>query len=147
MQPSRSQSWRVAKWSRIGAVALAVTSALFFGSVGVISDFPLLVIASVLLPSLLTWRCAIHPKIEIDGQTLRLTNPFATHVFQLKDIVGVESSYSGIEIRLGNGKKKTAWAAQRTNVAHYLDRPTRSDQIVREIRAAASKAGGDIDRG
>jgi len=140
MRTPGPQCWRATKWSRIGAFAIAVPSALFFSFVGVISDFPLMAVTSILLPCLLIWRCALHPKIELAEQTLRLTNPFATHELPLREIVGVESGYSGIEIRLRNGRKKTAWAVQRTNVALCLGRPTRSDQVVREIRAAVSRA-------
>jgi hypothetical protein len=106
----------------------------------VISDSPAMVFAfAVLLPFLL-WRCAFHCNIELGADTLTVRNPFNTRVLQLADIVNVESGYSGIEIKLRSGKKRTAWAVQRTNLSLFLGRETRSDRIVAEIRAAAGVA-------
>lgn len=131
------REWRAARWSRLGPVAIVLPTAVLFSLIGVISDFPAMVFVSAALLPFFVWRCAFHCSIELSSDTLVVRNPFTTQVVQLADIVTVESGYSGIEIRLRNGKKRTAWAVQRANLSLLLRRETRSDRIVAEIRAAA----------
>ena len=130
------RSWRVAKWSRVGAIAVAVLLTLFFTFVGIISNLPLLAGASAVLPAFFVWRCALHPRIELDDRTICVVNPFASHVLRLDEIVAIEPSYSGLEIRVADGGRTTAWAVQRSNFSLFLGQRSRSDRVADEIRAA-----------
>ncbi len=134
-------SWRVAKWSRVGAIAIAAPMSLFFTFVGIISNYPLMAAACAVLPAFFVWRCALHPRIELDDRIIRIVNPFASHVLRLNEVVAIEPSYSGLEIRSADGGKTTAWAVQRSNYSLFVGRRTRSDRVADEIRAAVHRTG------
>jgi hypothetical protein len=59
-----------------------------------------------------------------------------------RDIALVGVSYAGLTIRRGSGGRLVvAWAVQKSNIARWLHRRTRADEVADVIRARAESRG------
>jgi ABC-type Fe3+-hydroxamate transport system substrate-binding protein len=138
--------WRVSDLGRVlctvaavgcggGAVALLIVAATGHGGGrALVGAAMLALIAAGLL--WFSWR----PSITLADDRVVVRNPFGTVTVPLQRIVATGPGYTGLVLRLADGTVVTAWAVQKTNLATWLHRDTRSDRVAAQILRAAHAA-------
>jgi hypothetical protein len=138
--------WRVSDVGRVlctiaavgcggGALALLVVAATGHGGVrALIGAAMLAAIAAGLL--WFAWR----PSLTLLDDRVVVRNPLGTVTVPLRRIVATGPGYTGLVLKLADGSVVTAWAVQKTNLASWLHRETRSDRAAAQILRAAHAA-------
>jgi hypothetical protein len=83
------------------------------------------------------WRFSLFPSVAATADGLVVQNPLRTHHIAWRDVSRVESGYSGLAIITPRGVIG-AWAVQKSNLATWTHRETRSDAIAKQISAFAA---------
>jgi hypothetical protein len=88
------------------------------------------------------WVAILRSYIEIGPEHIRYRNLVHDRSILFGDIEYCEPSYNGIVVVRSSGERVVAVAVQRSNIAHWLRHPTRSDRVCDEIRARISGTEG-----
>jgi hypothetical protein len=135
--------WRVSDLGRVlctvaavgcggGALALLILAGAGHGGTrALVGAAMLALIAAGLL--WFSWR----PSITLLDDRVVVRNPLGTVTVPLRRIVATGPGYTGLVLRLADGRVVTAWAVQKTNLATWLHRETRSDRVAAQILRAA----------
>lgn len=123
----------------VGAIPVAAFAFIFVNACigGWYGDAALYGVLMVALFVGLVWR----PALILTETELRAVNPVTWWTVPLRDIVDVGGGYGGLEVVTRQGKRRTAWVVQQTN----LPGPTRgrSDRIVAQIRERVAEVERD----
>lgn len=131
--------WRMARLSRWGCYILATSTGVLLVLVGIASSDVVSPILGMLV-AFGAWRFFVHPSLQLTQNSLIIVNPIRRLEVGLAEIADISSGYSGLEIRLRDGRMLTAWAVQRTNAALVAGRETRSDRIADIIQRAVTRS-------
>jgi hypothetical protein len=138
--------WRVSDLGRVlctvaavgcvgGALALLILAATGHGGErGLVAAAMLAAVAAGLI--WFSWR----PSLTLLDDRVVVRNPLGTVTVPLRRIVATGPGYTGLVLRLADGRVVTAWAVQKTNLATWLHRETRSDRVAAQILRAAHAA-------
>ena len=134
--------WRVMAWivvvtwlpATIGMIVSLVDDNTPTGGV--------VMMVAALLVVLAPWVAILRSYIEIGPEHIRYRNLVHDRSILFGDIEYCEPSYNGIVVVRSSGERVVAVAVQRTNIAHWLRHPTRSDRVCDEIRARISGTEG-----
>jgi hypothetical protein len=85
------------------------------------------------------WLGALRPFIRAEESGVTVRNPLSTTHVSYADIVGCTPGYSGLAIRTRSGTV-VAWAVQTTNIASWLHKHTRADDVAAFIESRALHA-------
>ena len=128
--------WRTRLSSRVlgTAVLVAVFAGIAIDAVFVSASEPLCRgLLVLLLPLPLVWLFAFRPRLALEGEEVVIRNPLRSWRVPAADIESVWPGYSGIELRRRDGSKITAWAVQKSNLAHASRRRTRADGVAEQV--------------
>lgn len=70
----------------------------------------------------------LRPYISASLSALVIQNPFTHREVAWEDVVDIAATYHGLEI-VTHHETVTAWAVQKSNIAQWLSRRTRADEI------------------
>ena len=143
------QVWRPGRWARAGAWALGgvgglVALAGLAAAVGGEVRTGLVTAAVFGLFPVVAWRWGTHPQLAATDDGVEARNPLRTALVPWADVERCVPSSLGlvIERREGTGRPVVAWAVQKPNVARWLGRRTRADEVAAALEAqAAARAG------
>ncbi|GAA4632841.1 hypothetical protein GCM10023196_067970 [Actinoallomurus vinaceus] len=126
-------------------VALAVLE-IGFASVLVDRRDPGLVAPLLLLPGLAGWLwwSFFRPSISLTSTELVLRNKSRTERVDLRTIEAVMPSSEGLVVFVGGRPAYVGWAVQKSNLAMWLRRVGRADQVAEQIRQAALAVGAPV---
>lgn len=112
---------------------LAVDSLRATGSADAIADL------AVFAPPFVAmwWLCAVKPRLSVFEHELVIRNPLATRTVAMNDLTGVEAGYGGLVLTLRGGDQIRVWAVQKSNVANWLGRRVRADEVADLLRKKA----------
>ena len=140
-------TWRPRLAGRVCGVIFAAGSALAtIGAViNVVRGDLVLLTGLVLFPvcGVLSWQLSIGSSLTLTPAEVIVRNPFGTSRIPLPDITDVKAGYGSLAIRRADRTTITAWAVQKANIATWLRRHTRADDVVEAIRTAARAMGSD----
>jgi hypothetical protein len=91
------------------------------------------------------WELVVRIKAVVGSEHLLVRNPLRTHVLALGDIASVDPEYEGLRIRTIEGRRLTVVAVQRYNVALFLRRRSRADDVKELIQRRRASVGGRRD--
>jgi Bacterial PH domain len=138
------QVWRPDRWTRVGAWALGLVGALLsvagLGSAVTGDASTGLVAAAVFgLFPLVAWRWGTHPRLSASGDGIAVRNPLRTTVVPWSDVERCVPGALGlvIERRAGTGKPVVAWAVRKPDLALWLRRRTRADEVAAALEERA----------
>jgi Bacterial PH domain len=136
--------WRPGRWAQVGAWALGLVGVLvsvagLVSAVGGEVRTGLVAAAVFGLFPLFAWRWGTHPRLATSAEGVVVRNPLRTTVVPWADVERCEPSSLGlvIERRAGTGKPVVAWAVQKSNLAGWLRRRTRADEVAAAIEERA----------
>ncbi|HEY9293403.1 MAG TPA: GNAT family N-acetyltransferase [Microlunatus sp.] len=150
-QPAAPKIWRCAP-STIGLVTvlmvvigIAVPAAAVISLLLGVTAFggqQVLVLSILGLLALLTlffgWRLALHPRLIIDGDQLKIINPFQRRSFDLADVTLLTPGGDGMIVGTVDGEAE-AWCVQKPTGAIRAGRRTRADGICDEVSGARDR--------
>jgi Bacterial PH domain len=84
------------------------------------------------------WRYGLRPCIVANDEGLIVRNPWRLYHLSWSDILDIQPGYSGLVIKTRWGEID-AWAVQRAEIATWIGKRTRSDNIAEEIRVLATE--------
>jgi hypothetical protein len=74
---------------------------------------------------------------------VRIQNPVRRHDLAWAEIETVVAGYDGVEITTRGDDVVVGWAVQKSNLARWLRRRTRADDVAEFLAQAAKAAPGD----
>lgn len=113
-----------------GTVDLAVNGEPGIVLVALVGGHPLLLV-SVL--------GALRPFISADTEGVHVQNPVRRHNLSWEEIREVVPGYHGLEIMTREDEMVIAWAVQKSNLAGWLSRRTRADDVADFLQQAAEQ--------
>lgn len=127
--------WRVGFPGRIFA-ALLTLFLLLLAVGGLIDDLSDWVWAALLIsvPSLVAWRLAFAPRLEIHEGVIRVVNPLRTREIAFAEVKDVSPGYDGIRIERLRGWAITVWAVQESNFKAIGNRESRAKRVTHRLR-------------
>lgn len=83
----------------------------------------------------------LRPYVSASTSGLVIQNPFTRREVAWDDVVDVVPSYHGLEV-VTHGETVSAWAVQKSNIARWLGRRTRADDVAGTLIALRDKQTG-----
>ncbi|MEV0401818.1 hypothetical protein [Actinoallomurus sp. NPDC050550] len=104
------------------------------------------VVLLVMLPGFAGWFwwSFFRPSIGLTSTELVLRNKRRTERVDLRTIEAVMPSSEGLVVFVGGRPAYVGWAVQKSNLAMWLRRPGRADQVAEQIRQAALAVGAPV---
>jgi hypothetical protein len=140
------QVWRPNRWARLwagalGLVGVVVCLAGLVIAVGEDARTGLVVAAVFGLFPVFAWRWGTHPLLGASDEGIVVRNPVRTTLVPWADVEQCSPSSLGLVIERHSGRPVVAWAVPKPNVARWLRRRTRADEVAAALdeRAAASQ--------
>lgn len=85
------------------------------------------------------WLFGLRPHVELTDDAVIVQNPLRRSVLGLGSITEVRASYGGLIFDVHWNRAVTAWAVQKTNLAGWVGRRTRADEIAERLRTVAQE--------
>jgi hypothetical protein len=153
---SRPGTWRTSGLARafgwvacplLGLLAVGSLVAAVWPDVGQDRTAMAALAAAAAAAAVVTWRCALHPRLTAGPDGLVVVNPWHTLVVPWADVAGVAPGYSGIEIARRSGRTVVAWAVQQSNMATWMGRRTRAVRTAESLAELAERHRDASPRG
>lgn len=127
--------WRVGLPGRIFA-ALMTSFLILLAVGGLIDDISDWIWCALLIsaPSLVAWRLAFAPRLEVYEGVLRVVNPLRTRDVAFTEVKDVSPGYDGIRIERVRGWAITVWAVQESNFKLIGNRASRAKRVTHRLR-------------
>ncbi|WP_433178400.1 hypothetical protein [Actinoallomurus sp. CA-150999] len=141
--------WRTATSTRIVVGLIIVVLAVF--EAGGVANLVDQGVTGAIVPLLLfpffagwLWWIAFRPSISLTSTELVLRNKRGTERVDLRTIESVMPSSEGLVVFVGGRPAYVGWAVQKSNLALWLGRPGRADEVAEQIRQAALAVGAPV---
>jgi hypothetical protein len=138
------RTWRPRAFGRAVAwvFILGFIAAVVAGSVVLVSGGEPGVLLAILLGGhpllLIAVLGSLRPFVSADTEGLRVQNPVRRFDLPWAEIAEVLPGYSGLEITTRDDEVVIAWAVQKSNLAGWLKRRTRADDVADLLQNAAA---------
>jgi hypothetical protein len=80
------------------------------------------------------WRYGLHPRIVADDSGVLVRNAWRDCFVPWSEVCDARAGYTGITIATSTRGVVTAWAVQKSNLAGWLHRRTRADDVANFLR-------------
>jgi hypothetical protein len=137
------QVWRPSLGTRVGAgllsavgVALAVSGVVVAAGGDWTGGLAVMVVFG-LFP-VFGWRWGTHPLLATSDDGVTVRNPVRSAVVPWDEVGRCAPTSLGLAIERVDGRPVVAWAVQKPNVARWLRRRTRADEVAETIVARAA---------
>ncbi|GAB3958257.1 hypothetical protein GCM10029978_002810 [Actinoallomurus acanthiterrae] len=141
--------WRTAISTRVVVSLIIIVLAVF--EAGLVADLvderrTGLIVPLLLFPPFAVWLWwnAFRPSISLTSTELVLRNKRRTERVDLRTIEAVMPSSEGLVVFVGGRAAYVGWAVQKSNLAFWLRRPGRADEVAERIRHAALAVGAPV---
>jgi hypothetical protein len=127
-----------------GRVAAVVVVLIWIGlAVGVTAGYGA-ALAAVLCPIVIValfgaWRLAFVPYVSVSASGVIVQNPIGRSTVPYSAIAEVGTGYTGLVLRLKNGRAVLCWAVQKSNAAKWSQSRSRADEVADAIRARVAE--------
>lgn len=114
----------------LGGLMLAIA-----GDLSLAEGAPVLGASVVLATGAFLYWLYFRPFLALSSTELLIRNIFATRRIPISHLRGLEPGWGGIRLELADGSIRRVWAIQQWNLARWLRRRSRIDEVIDEIRA------------
>jgi Bacterial PH domain len=118
-----------------GVGVIFVGVAALFTTVGITPVGAVLVWLVCLLVLVLVWRCFLTPYVELTADRVVVRGPLDRREVRYEEIREVRSGMYGLRIQTATEGRVVAWAVQKSKLAEWAGRRTRSDELAEQIEA------------
>lgn len=138
------QIWRVSTAGRVAGVVLVVGWLALALGITLGGGAPGGAVALIWWSGLLlvpwVWRWAFVPYVALKADGVFIQNRITSKFVPYPEITRVSGGYYGLTLRTSRGDVVIAWAVQKSNLARWLHRQTRADEVAQAIVARAPSA-------
>lgn len=148
-EPAEPEVWRVSTLGRASgylvAVALAAVgvamaiAAVLTAELGLAVGFVGLAAVGFVLPAFVAFRFLSRAQVILTPNDLTVTTTFNEYRVDWADVLGATAGYSGVTILSRNRPAIVSGAVQKSNLATWLNRQTRADDLAEEINARRAR--------